>query len=79
MKVTFASCVCAIGAAGAAVVVGCHRGGPSSMPVHPGYCRRLCRKFTQRSLQMHARRVSHAARAGTGKCGGTLGDLAPRK
>jgi hypothetical protein len=39
------------------------------IPIFPGYCRRRCRSFLVRESSMHARRISHPLRAGTGTCG----------
>jgi hypothetical protein len=37
--------------------------------LRPGYCRRRCRTFSTREFGMHARRIAHPLRAGTGTCG----------
>lgn len=39
------------------------------IPIFPNYCRRRCRSFLTRQASMHARRIAHPLRAGTGTCG----------
>jgi hypothetical protein len=43
--------------------------GPCPLAIHPNYCRRRCKYFFERQSSMHARRISHPTRSGTGTCG----------
>ena len=43
--------------------------GPCPFAIHPNYCRRRCKSFTERQYSMHARRISNPTRSGTGTCG----------
>ena len=44
-------------------------GATCPIPVFPGYCRHRCRSFLVRQASMHARRIAHPLRSGTGTCG----------
>ncbi len=44
-------------------------GATCPIPIFPGYCRRRCRSFLVRESNMHARRIAHPLRSGTGTCG----------
>ncbi|HEY2369898.1 MAG TPA: hypothetical protein VGH87_26040 [Polyangiaceae bacterium] len=43
--------------------------GPCPLAIHPNYCRRRCKSFTERQYSLHARRISTPTRSGTGTCG----------
>jgi hypothetical protein len=43
--------------------------GPCPLAIHPYYCRRRCKSFTERQSSLHARRIANPTRSGTGTCG----------